>query len=65
MRVSLLSEQEVTKVIQVLERISRELGIERGVVDAEAREFGQRTAIQDLARRLRDRLPEAGREEMR
>lgn len=57
LQVSLLSEQEVTKVIQMLERISGHLGIERDVVDAEARELGERTAVGDLAHRLRERLP--------
>ena len=65
LQISLLSEQEVTKVIQMLERISTELGIARGVMDAEARELGEHTAIQGLARQLRDRLPEAEREEKR
>jgi hypothetical protein len=47
----------VTKVIQMLERISREMGIEDRVTDAETRDLGAKTAVGDLARRLRDRLP--------
>ena len=62
LQVSLLSEQEVTKVIQLLERISAQLGIEREVMDAQARELGEATAIQGLARQLRERLPDAEKE---
>ena len=57
LQVSLLSEQEVTKVIQVLSRISEQLGIRQAVIDAEAEELGRNTAVGDLAHELRDRLP--------
>jgi uncharacterized membrane protein len=57
LQVSLLAEQEVTKVIQMLERISGQLGIEKAVVDAEAQELGRMTAVGDLARSLHQRLP--------
>jgi uncharacterized membrane protein len=57
LQVGLLSEQEVTKVIQMLEGISAHLGIQREVVDAEAREPGRHTAVRGLAHQLRERLP--------
>ena len=60
LQISLLAEQEVTKLIQMLERVSARLGIEGEVVDAEAREMGETTAVGGLARRLKDRLPEGG-----
>jgi uncharacterized membrane protein len=56
LQVSLLAEQEVTKVIQMLERISAQLGIEAAVVDAEARELGQVTAVDGLADALHRKL---------
>mgnify|MGYP002779479979 FL=1 len=56
LQVSLLAEQEVTKVIQMLERISTALKIEDQVVDQEARELGQHTAVGNLARHLHQRL---------
>ena len=56
LQVSLLAEQEVTKVIQMLERISAQLGIAEQVVDAEARELGEVTAVGELARDLHVRL---------
>jgi uncharacterized membrane protein len=56
LQVSLLAEQEVTKVIQMLERISVALKIEQQVVDQEARELGQHTAVGEIAQHLHDRL---------
>jgi uncharacterized membrane protein len=57
LQVELLSEQEVTKVIQMLEAIGTHLGIQREVVDAEAKELGRHTAVRSLAQKLRERLP--------
>lgn len=59
LQISLLSEQEVTKLIQMIEAISRHMGIAREVMDAEARELERNTAVADLARELRERLPKA------
>ena len=56
LQVSLLAEQEVTKVIQMLERISAQLGIAAEVVDAEARELGGVTAVGGLADALHAKL---------
>jgi uncharacterized membrane protein len=58
-QVNLLAENEVTKVIQMLEHISHKLGIEREVVDREARELGHTTAVGGLARELEEKLPAA------
>ncbi|MFC7478375.1 DUF1003 domain-containing protein [Dankookia sp. GCM10030260] len=56
LQVSLLAEQEVTKVIQMLQRISTQLGLEAVVMDEEARELSETTAVRNLAHRLRERL---------
>ena len=56
LQVNLLTEKEVTKVIQLLERVSAHLGVAGG--DAETRELGQETAVDELARELEERLPE-------
>lgn len=58
LQVNLLTEKEVTKVIQMLERISAHLNIEREVVDQEVRELGEVTAVDDLARELDTKMPE-------
>jgi uncharacterized membrane protein len=56
LQIGLLAEQEVTKVIQMLERISATLGVERQVVDEEARELGEATAVGELAGTLHETL---------
>ena len=56
LQISLLSEKETTKVIQMLDRMSRHMGIEREVADDETRELGEATAVEDLAEELDDKL---------
>ena len=56
LQISLLSEKETTKVIQMLERMSRQMGIEHQVTDRETEELGEATAVESLARDLRDKL---------
>lgn len=58
LQINLLTEQEVTKVIQILERISAHLGIEDQVLDPEAREMGKVTAADTLAHELKQKMPE-------
>ena len=56
LQITLLSEKEVTKVIQMLERMSRQMGIERQVTDAESKELAEDTSIENIARELRENL---------
>ena len=58
LQINLLTEKEVTKVIQMLERISAHLGIEDQVTDGETRELGKVTAVETLARELDQVVPE-------
>ena len=58
LQINLLTEKEVTKVIQMLERISAHMGIEDEVTDAETKELGRLTAVDELARELERKLPE-------
>jgi uncharacterized membrane protein len=58
LQINLLAEKEATKLIQLLQRISRHLGIEEQVTDRESRELGKDTEVQDLARDLRKNLDE-------
>jgi uncharacterized membrane protein len=60
LQINLLSEQEVTKVIQMLGAISRKLGIEHEAVDQEARELSKLTAVDDLARHATRHLDAEG-----
>jgi uncharacterized membrane protein len=57
LQVGLLAERETTKVLQLLDRIASQLGIEQQVLDREARELESVTAVDRLARELQDRLP--------
>ena len=59
LQINLLTEKEVTKVIQMLEAISAEMGIGEQVIDREARELGEVTAVGELARELGRSIPEA------
>jgi uncharacterized membrane protein len=52
LQINLLAEKEVTKVIQLLHRMSSHLGIEEEVTDPEARELGKNTEVEDVARDL-------------
>jgi uncharacterized membrane protein len=58
LQVNLLTEKEVTKVIQMLQVISAKLGVEGQAVDAETRELGRVTAVGELAHELQATLPE-------
>jgi uncharacterized membrane protein len=59
LQISLLAEKEATKVIQLLQRMSRQMGIEEMVTDKEARELSKDTEVEDVARDLKESL-EAG-----
>lgn len=60
LQVSLLAEQEITKVIQMLDRLTGQLGLEpAATTDREVEEFRRVTAVDDLARRVREELPQA------
>jgi uncharacterized membrane protein len=54
LQINLLAERETTKIIQMLERISGELGIRHAVMDEEAAELGEETTVESLARKLRE-----------
>ena len=56
LQANLLVEQEVTKLIQMMQRTSAVEGTEAAVVDAEAHELGQVTAVDELAKELDRRL---------
>jgi uncharacterized membrane protein len=57
LQVDILSEQEITKVIQMLQLISDHLGVGEVQADQEAREFSQRTALEQIAKELDHEMP--------
>jgi uncharacterized membrane protein len=56
LQINLLAEKEATKVIQLLQRISRHMGIEEHVTDKKSRELGKDTEVGDLARDIQKNL---------
>jgi uncharacterized membrane protein len=56
LQISLLSEREVTKIIQMLERLSQHAGAGAVVVDREAHELGKQTQVEGIAEQLREKL---------
>jgi uncharacterized membrane protein len=58
LQINLLTEKEVTKLIQMMERMAAHMGVDAGVVDAEARELAEVTAVGDLAREVGEEIPE-------
>jgi uncharacterized membrane protein len=57
LQVNLLTEREVTKVIQLLQRIGTRMGIEDEMTDHETSELGRETTVEHLVEELRGRLP--------
>jgi len=56
LQINLLAEQEATKIIQMLGRMSRQLGIEDAVTDKESRQLSGETSIDGIARDLRETM---------
>jgi uncharacterized membrane protein len=56
LQINLLAEKETTKIIQLLQRMSRQMGIEEQVTDRESRELSKDTEVADLAHDLRKNL---------
>ena len=57
LQINLLSEKEVTKVLQILQRITLHLGMDEAV-DAETKELAKETEVHSLGRDLRTTLQE-------
>ena len=57
LQVNLLTEKEVTKLLQAVERLSSKMGVDQVVQDPEIQELGQVTAVENLAKDLEQRLP--------
>jgi uncharacterized membrane protein len=57
LQVDMLTEREVTKILQMLQRICERMGLEQTAKDSEVEQLSQATAIDALAQELRDKLP--------
>ena len=58
LQIALLTEREVTKLLQAQQRLSEQLGASPETFDPEARELSHVTAVDTLARELKEKLPE-------
>ena len=58
LQVDLLSEKEVTKILQMLRVMADHMGLEREAQEPELRELSQNTAVETLANELKDKMPE-------
>ncbi len=58
LQINLLTEKEVTKIIQLLQTMNKHLGISEHHTDAETRQLGKDTAVEDLARDVRENFSE-------
>ncbi len=57
LQIDLLSEKEITKLIQMTRAICGRLGLENILADKEIRELSQNTSIESLSQTLEERLP--------
>jgi len=57
LQVALLTEREITKVLQTQRRLSEHLGVDAVVQDREVSELSEDTAVDTLARELKRKLP--------
>lgn len=59
LQVDLLAEQEITKILQLQQLICERLGIHGAARGPEVEELSRDTAVDHLARELKDRLPDS------
>lgn len=58
LQINLLAEKEVTKLLQMQQAVCEKLGIALPAQDPEVRELSQNTAVDRLARELKEKLPD-------
>ena len=58
LQVDLLSEKEVTKILQMLRTMADHMGLQQQAEEPEVRELSQNTAVETLANELRNKIPE-------
>lgn len=55
LQIDLLAEKEITKILQMQRRLCRHFGLD--INDPEAAELSRHTAVEDLARELKEKMP--------
>jgi uncharacterized membrane protein len=59
LQIDLISEKEITKVLQLTRAICTQMGLNKVADDAELKELSEETSVETLSQRLEDTLPEA------
>ncbi len=59
LQIDLISEKEITKVLQLTRAICKQMGLKKVADDAELRELIEETSVETLSQRLEDTLPES------
>ena len=59
LQILLLSEKEITAVLELSREIARDRGLHRVANNPDLRELSQQTSIEDVAQTIRDSMPEA------
>ena len=57
LQIDMLSEQEITKALQLLQSVCERMGINAAREDPEVKILSENTAVEDLVQQLKDRLP--------
>ena len=58
LQVNLLAEKEITKLLQMQQRLAAHLGLDGDSADPEIKQLAEETAVENLARELKQKLPE-------
>lgn len=58
LQVDLISEKEITKLLQMVRAICERMGLNQVADDKELKEFSQATSVETLTQRLEDTLPD-------
>lgn len=58
LQIDLLAEHEITKILKILQAVCEHLGVEHGTREAELEQLSEETAVDEIARELRQKIPE-------
>ena len=58
LQIDLLAEKEITKMLQILRSMANRMGLENEAAEPETRELSENTAVDALARELREKIPD-------
>lgn len=59
LQIDLISEKEITKLLQLTRAICNQMGLKKVAEDAELNELSEETSVETLSQRLEDTLPES------